>query len=775
LRTLLDNIIVINYCYIINLFRTVKEETFLERSKFFLSVLFVFLLSFYFIPHAFPQDATGETEQAGEEEQANTDEETPKELPSQVQPPVPPAAEPAKQALPVQQPQEIKQPVVEPQQPTTPQPPQPQPATVPQQPTAPQPTLTQPPTAPPQAVHPEPEKQLTVPAVAPPPIAPPPTPIAPPAPPVPQQPKAPPTVSFFFDDADVYEVIQTIFADVLKVNYIVDPQVKGRVNFRTITPIPKDEVLPIIEIVLRMNGIGFVEEAGLYRIVPLTDVPKELVYSQIGKEPEKVAIDMVNFKNLDLKEAMPDIENALGLHLKGGTVRILPIYRLNSLVIVASAGEQLMYIKKWIQVFDDMFSATRLKIFVYPLQNSKATHIASLMQSIFSGSAAAPSTPTPTPTTRPTTPQTTKTGTTGTTAKTTTTPTAELRTGAAATVTGGGKFVSPETKVFADEITNSLIILATPVDYKFIEETIKKIDIQPRQVVIEALIARVDLIDNLSFGFSWALKTDVNISMKPFTRDVNLNGTAWNNPGGLPSTESPISTGGFTFVGSDPTGHIRALLRAALKDSRAKILAAPHILVSDNQQASIQVGSQIPLATSTTSYVTSATGTAETTSPITSTIQYQDIGIILKVKPQINDSGLVSIELSQEVSSVGDSVLIGGQEFASINKTEALTNLVAQDSETIIIGGLIREDATKSKDGIPFLSKIPFIGNLFSSVTDNKTRTELLILITPHVVRNEKEAMNVTSDYLNKFKDGTQDETVNEFLRDRGGKNEKGQ
>ncbi|HZV45820.1 MAG TPA: secretin N-terminal domain-containing protein [Thermodesulfovibrionales bacterium] len=707
------------------------------RFKIILSLLFIFFLSVYVTPQAFPQNVPDEEEQVVEEEQADVNEEEPKEVEGQVQPPAAPAAEPAKQGLTGQQPQEVKQPVVEPQPP------------VPSEPAVQQ------------AIPVEPEKQ---PAVAPPVPQP---PIVPQPPAVPQQPKAVPTVSFFFDDADIYEVIQTIFADVLKVNYIVDPQVKGRVNFRTITPVPRDEVLPIMEIVMRMNGIGFVEEQGLYRIVPLTDVPQELVYSQIGKSPEKVAIDMFNFKNLDLKEAMPDIENALGLHLKGGTVRILPIFRLNSLIVVASSSEQLMYIRKWIEVFDEMFFVTRLKIFVYSLQNSKATHIASLMQSIFSGSAAAPTT-----TPRPVTPRTT---TSRTTAQTTTTPSTELRTGAAATVTGGGKFVSPETKVFADEISNSLIILATPADYSFIEETIKKIDIQPRQVVIEALIARVDLIDNLSFGFSWALRTDVNISMRPFTRDINLNGSAFNNPGGLPSTDSPTSATGFTFVGSDPTGHIRALLRAALKDSRAKILAAPHILVSDNQQASIQVGSQIPLATSTTSYVTSATGTAETTSPITSTIQYKDIGIILKVKPQINDSGLVSIELSQEVSSTGDNVVIGGQEFASINKTEAVTNLVAQDGETIIIGGLIREDVTKSKDGIPFLSKIPLIGNLFSSVTDNKTRTELLILITPHVVRNQQEAVNVTTDYLNKFKDGTKDEAVNEFLLERSEKKQNGQ
>ena len=142
----------------------------------------------------------------------------------------------------------------------------------------------------------------------------------------------------------------------------------------------------------------------------------------------------------------------------------------------------------------------------------------------------------------------------------------------------------------------------------------------------------------------------------------------------------------------------------------------------------------------------------ENSNPITSTIQYKDIGIILKVKPQINDSGLVSIELTQEVSSVGKTATIAGQGFSSIDKTETTTNLIAQDGETIIIGGLIREDATKEKNGIPFLSKIPIIGNLFSYTSTGTDRTELIILLTPHVIRSEREAGEITSDYMNKMK-----------------------
>jgi type II secretion system protein D len=678
-------------------FHHIREEKLLLRFRGILSVLFIFLLLVSTPPRVFSQDSADadEEEQIAEEGQPDVNGERPQEI-------SPPAA---------------------------PQPPLRQPSVAPQQP------------APQQPAPAEPVKQPPVPAVAPPPVVPP--PVAPQQQPAHQPPKAPPTVSFFFDDADVYEVIQTIFADVLKVNYIVDPQVKGRVNFRTITPVPKDEVLPIMEIVLRMNGIGFVEEKGLYRIVPLTDVPKELVYSQIGKAPEKVAIDMITFKNLELKEAMPDIENALGLHLKGGTVRILPIYRLNSLIIVATSGEQLMYIKKWVQVLDDMFSVTRLKIFVYPLQNSKATHIASLMQSIFTGSSStSTTTATPTPTPRP---AAQRAGTAGAPSQTTTT-TSELRTGAAATVTGGGKFVSPETKVFADEITNSLIILATPADYSFIEQTIKQLDILPRQVVIEALIAEIKLTDDLSFGLAWSLKTDISFSLKPFDNPVDLDGQMGQRSSSLtvdPKVGPVLSGSGFAFLATDSSGIVRARIEALAAASRARVLASPHVLVLDNREARIQVGDQVPIATSESNI----TGTDS----IQRTIQYKDTGVILKVKPQVNEGGLVTLELSQEVSTYSLQKIFGEDQVV-ISKREAVTNLVAQNGQTIVIGGLIQELTSNANEGIPFLSKIPLLGYLFGGTTDKYERRELIILLTPHVMKDLNEARDVTSDFLQRMK-----------------------
>jgi general secretion pathway protein D len=276
---------------------------------------------------------------------------------------------------------------------------------------------------------------------------------------------------------------------------------------------------------------------------------------------------------------------------------------------------------------------------------------------------------------------------------------------------------------------------------------------------------RVDLQDNLSFGFSWSFGTETNISgIWPFKNPINLGGDVNINS---PSTAAAnLSPQGFTYVGKDPTGSIRVVLTALATENKAKVLASPHILVSDNREARIQVGQQVPLATSTTT--TPLTGGTVPTNTSTSTIQYKDIGIILKVKPQINDSGLVSLELSQEVSSLGANIKIAGQEFASINKEEVSTNLVALDGETIIIGGLIREDANKSKDGIPFLSKIPILGNLFGTTTDNITRNEIIVLLTPHVMKTLVEAGRVTSDYLERYQGtSSKDLAVDEFIKER--------
>ena len=498
---------------------------------------------------------------------------------------------------------------------------------------------------------------------------PPPSPAGPPppaqaAPPAPHQPPSRAAqaterlgeVSFNFDDADIFDVIQTVFGEILKVNYLIDPRVRGRVNFRTVTPVPRSAVLPIMEVLLKLNGAGYLERNGIYEILPLNEIP--------GTTP---------------------------------------------------------------------------KIFVYPLQNSKAAHISTLLQSIFSGTAPPPAARPPSPGTPPGT------------------QFPAPRTGASVIATGTGVLVSPETRVLADEITNSLIILSTPNDFNFIEDTIKKLDTVPRQVVIEALIAEVTLTDQLQFGLEWLISNNVSFRTDPMKRSASLNGVIGQNTADLAGVDLTKGVQGFSYAAVDAAGKVKALLQALASESKLNILASPHIIAADNREARIQIGDQVPIATSQAT----AVGTSNS---ILTTIQYKDTGTILRVKPQINESGLVALEVVQEVSNFSTQTVLGTQQFV-FSKREATTNLVAQDGQTIVIGGLINNNTNKTQTGIPLLRSLPVIGYLFGSTNNSTTRTEIIVLLTPHVIRNQQEAKTVTSDYLDRLKSVGKNAEIGEFIQ----------
>jgi general secretion pathway protein D len=190
---------------------------------------------------------------------------------------------------------------------------------------------------------------------------------------------------------------------------------------------------------------------------------------------------------------------------------------------------------------------------------------------------------------------------------------------------------------------------------------------------------------------------------------------------------------------------VRAVINALASDSKAKLLASPHIMVSDNNEARIQVGKQVPIPTSETYGQIGVTPQR--------TIQYKDIGIILKVKPMINDSGLVNMEISQEISDYSIIKLYSNEDQIMLTKTEATTKLVVKDGQTIVIGGLIQETDKNTKSGLPWLLKIPILGYLFGNTTTDKDRTELVILLTPHIVKNQVDAASVTDRFIGKFKD----------------------
>ncbi len=522
-------------------------------------------------------------------------------------------------------------------------------------------------------------------------------------------------VSLNFDDADVFSVVQTIFGDILRVNYVIDPKVKGRVNFRSVAPVPREKVLPVMEVILRLNGIGVVEDAGLYRIVPIGDLSKEPSPVSFGRASEKITVT-----GRALLQVIPiqylqssDLLRMLSPFLSTNAV-VVDVPKSNQIIVV-DTDASVKRIVQLVEIFDSDKLKKRAEVFVYPVQNGNAKEVSVLLQQIFlsgkgpqekaarkapagqGGSASAPQAPAPPP----------------------------------VTVTQGTDiFVSDVTKILADEITNTIVILATPEDYTLIRDTIRKIDLIPRQVVIEGVIASVTLTDNLSLGMAAAVKANV----------FGLDTTIGLNASSLNIDPTKPTGSGLSIIGVESGNSVRALITALASDSKAKLLAAPHILVSDNREARIQVGQQVPIVTAET-YGTPGIAPQRI-------VQYKDIGIILKVKPRVNDGGLVALDMSQEVSTFSTITLFASEQQIIINKTEATTNLVVQDGQTIVIGGLIREDKSKSRSGIPFLYKIPIIGWLFGNTDDTDQRTEIIILLTPRVIKSPKDAKVVTSEYI---------------------------
>lgn len=533
-------------------------------------------------------------------------------------------------------------------------------------------------------------------------------------------------ISLNFDDADVYQVIQTVFGEVLRANYIVDARVKGRVTFRSIAPVPFDKVLPVMEVILRLNGIGVVEAAGLYRIIPISEIAREPTPIAFGRDVEKIVLE-----GRSLVQVIP----VLYLQSSEMVRLITPFLSANAFVVDIPKTNQIIVVdtdasvKRIMQLVNaldnEQQKRKQVQVFVHHVQNGKARNVAALLQQIFLG--AQPGQASVFEAARP------GTGTGGTVPPLPPPVPAQIS-GQPASPRGREALVADITRIFYDEIMNALIILATPEDYALIRETVRQIDIVPRQVVIEGIIAEVMLTDNLSIGLSASLKTTFHV-------DGNrVDGTLSLNPSGLDPGNLPGS--GFTFVGK-AGDDVRATVSALATRSRAKVLAAPHILVADNREARIQVGQQVPVATSETF--------GSTTVAPQRTIQYKDIGVILKVTPQVNESGLVALALAQEVSTFSTIELFSNEKNIIINKTEASTNLVVQDGETIVIGGLIREDTTKAITGIPWLSKIPLLGHLFGNTTDDLSRTEIIILLTPHVIKGQGDAKRVTDDYVDKF------------------------
>ena len=285
-------------------------------------------------------------------------------------------------------------------------------------------------------------------------------------------------------------------------------------------------------------------------------------------------------------------------------------------------------------------------------------------------------------------------------------------------------------RVVAERATNSLVIRATRREYLDIEEVLGQLDQIPRQVLMEVLVAEVTLTDDFEFGVEYAL------SKGGFESAASGEGPSeeQGHGAGFRALES-----GFASI-VETGREFRVFVNALMQDARVKVLSSPHLLAVDNRPARIRVGSEQPVATG---MVVSQEAQATTT-----TIQFKNVGRILTIVPQVNSEGLVHLQVRVEVSDVGERVMVGRQSFDAFNVRDAETTAVLQDGQTLVIGGIITDNRRKTRIGIPLLMELPVLGPLFRTDLERAERTELVILITPRVIRNRTEGERATERFL---------------------------
>ena len=565
-----------------------------------------------------------------------------------------------------------------------------------------------------------------------------------PAAPVAQQGK-PQYVSLNFDNAELELVLRSI-ADITGINFIIGPGVKANVTMRTTTKVPASEVFSIMELVLEVNNLVAVKEGSFYKIVPIAVAQQEPEDVQVGKERgegrERYITQIVHLDHLSADEMSKILQSFLARGAK------LVVHKETNSLIIAGFSSTVRRLLDTVKALDIQTKRDNIqRIFVYFVENVQATQLANILNTLYGRRDIVP---------RPTTPG--------------------ARPGQPPPRLGAGVQPPPppipgqpppsalppgaepaqgevvgEVTIVPDEATNALIIKTSPRNYEFMEATIKQLDIVPKQVVIELFLAQIRLSDTFKFSLEEIIRSGQFLAAGAFGGGALATAVAG-------AVEKAVAPSGFTFAFVDKDT-FRVVLNNIAGVTKVEVLANPHLLTANNKEARIQIGQEVPIITNEQSTLV---GGGSTVTPLQTgafrSLQQKDIGIIMGIKPHVNEKRLVTLEIETENIAV-DKDTFGSTGSPSFLKTTAKTAVVVQDGQSLLIGGIIRTDKSKGYTGFPFLSQIPLLGYLFRSTSESLERNELVILITPHVIASPEEGQAFTQ----RFKE--QVETLDPLLK----------
>lgn len=601
-------------------------------------------------------------------------------------------------------------------------------------------------------------------------------------------------ISLNLENADLNQVLRIIGTE-LHINYIVDPGVKGSVNINTTGSISRADLFSLLQTILQINGAMIIKEEGYYHVLPLSSAKQEplplersepatpinpeaglsllvipmrfvpaaemsKILSPFVSSAGQIVVqeqgnllliaetaaklkqfrDIVDtfdspvfsrqrvrlfpIKNNLAKSLVPELQSVFagyGLAGKESAIHFTALERLNAILAISSSPEVFEDVQSWIDKLDLPSQQIGIQNFVYQVQNAKAADLRDILIELYGGQitraqaqASPTSTQSPNPMSPPSGPPSTAPG------------------GGGETGVASEERIQGQIRILSDDKNNALIVQASPHDYELLEGIIEKLDILPRQVLIDAKIYEVDLTGALSMGISAYLNQLANLpGPLPLTTSGSL------VPGQASGTLG-IST--FSMLSSSRA--IQMFLNADENATRVRTLSSPSILVTDNTSARIQVGSEVPVPTTSSLTPVQSSGS----SLFAQTIQYLDTGVILTVTPRVNASGIVTLNISQEVSAAIPNTT--SQIVAPVvNKTAFQTSVVLKDGEVLALGGIITTSDSYSKTRVPLLGDIPYLGSAFGSTTKSTARKELVLLLTPHVIQDVQQA-RTTSDAL---------------------------
>ncbi|KPX82381.1 proteinral secretion pathway protein D [Pseudomonas amygdali pv. mellea] len=546
--------------------------------------------------------------------------------------------------------------------------------------------------------------------------------------------------------------------------------------------ISASEMQKLLKPFARENAFLLVDPAR--NVLSLAGTPEELANYQDTIDTFDVdwlkgmSVGVFGLQRASVGELMPELQKMFGPESGmplAGMVRFLPIERTNSVVAISSQPEYLREVGEWIHTIDEG-GGNEPQMYVYDVRNMKATDLAKYLRQIYgSGAIKEDSAAKVAPGLRTTTLSSLNSnGGSGVGGMSSSNGLGSNGGGMSngggfgnsqgmnnsqnsgdsesesddqsggesdsASQEGGGangnsKSLDASTRITAQKSSNQLLVRTRPAQWKEIESAIKRLDNPPLQVQIETRILEVSLTGELDMGVQWYLGR--------LAGNSGTTGNVTNTAG----SQGAIGTGGAALASTDAffysfvSNNLQVALRALETNGRTQVLSAPSLVVMNNQQAQIQVGDNIPISQTSINTNTSTNTTL-------SSVEYVQTGVILDVVPRINPGGLVYMDIQQQVSSADtNSTNNDANGNPRISTRSVATQVAAQSGQTVLLGGLIKQDNAETVNAVPYLGRIPGLRWLFGSTSKSKGRTELIVLITPRVITSSSQARQVTDDY----------------------------